>query len=302
MKLGNTRRVVASLLLGTIATTMAACGIASGPSMPMATGDASAFARANQEPPRKFGLTFDARTPKVKVVPGAISGKLPAAADLRTKLSPIDDQGRIGACTGFTMVGLAEFRARQKGNTDELSPGFIYMMELKEDGNVGKDAGSRISTGMRVLNKYGTCPEAMHPYLAAADQTTPANITKYLSNLPSAEAMTAATANKIGVAKPVRDLNGFKSALAAGQPVAFGIAVFKSFMSPEAKTTGVIPMPASNEEMLGGHAILAVGYDDAKKVVVFRNSWSPKWGDKGYGYLPYDYFKKDLAGDAWTTN
>jgi C1A family cysteine protease len=302
MKLGNTRRVVASLLLGTIATSLAACGIARGPVMPMATGDVSALARQSADTPRKFGLTFDAQTPRVKVVPGAISAKLPPTADLRTKMSPVDDQGRIGACTGFSMVGLAEYRARLKGNTEELSPGFIYLMELKEDGSLGKDAGSRISTGMKVLQKYGTSPEALHPYLAPADQLNPANITSYLSKLPSEAAMTAAAANKINGAKRIGDLNGFKAALAGGQPVAFGVAVYKSFMSDDAKKTGIIPMPASNEELLGGHAILAVGYDDAKKQVVFRNSWSPKWGDQGYGYLPYDYFKGGLAGDAWSAN
>jgi C1A family cysteine protease len=302
MKLGTTRHVVASLLLGTIATSLAACGIARGPSMPMATGNVSTLARQAQETPRKFGLTFDAKTPKVKFVNGGVRTGIAAAADLRSKLSPIDDQGRIGACTGFTMVGLAEYNARLKGNTEELSPGFLYLMNLKEDGNLGQDAGSRISTSMKVLAKYGTCPETMHPYLSAADQTNPANIKSYLSKLPSAEAIKAAAANKITGSKPVRDLNGFKASIAAGKPVAFGVAVFKSFMSPEAKTTGIIPMPADNEELLGGHAILAVGYDDAKKQVVFRNSWSPKWGDKGYGYLPYDYFRKDLAGDAWSAN
>ena len=114
--------------------------------------------------------------------------------------------------------------------------------------------------------------------------------------------MKAAAANKIPGMKSVKDLDGFKAAIASGKPVAFGIAVYKSFMGPTVKTTGVVPMPAANEQMLGGHAILAVGYDDAKKQVVFRNSWSPTWGDKGYGYLPYDYFAKDLAGDAWTAN
>jgi C1A family cysteine protease len=302
MRLGTTRRVVASLLLGSMATALAACGIASGPVMPMATGPASALARATPDTPRKFGLTFDAQTPKVTFVPGTIASNLPPTADLRSKLSPVDDQGLVGACTGFTMVGLAEYRARLKGNTEELSPGFIYLMNLKEDGNLGQDAGSRISTSIKVLQKYGTCPEALHPFLAPTAQQDPANIASYLNTIPSAAAVKAAAANKIGSYRPVRDLNGFKTALAKGLPVAFGVAVYKSFMGPEAKATGIIPMPAGNDELLGGHAILAVGYDDAKKQVVFRNSWSPKWGDQGYGYLPYDYFKKDLAGDAWVAN
>jgi len=303
MNQGTTRRFVASVLLAASATALAACGVARGPIAPAGISTASSFATRVGETDRKFGLKFDNQTQRVAYVPGSITAGLPPAADLRDKCSPIDDQGHIGACTGFMATGLAEFRARATGNTAELSPGFVYLMELKEDGNLGQDAGSRISTAMKVLNKYGIATEAMHPYLAPADQADAAKLTAYLSKLPSAEAMADAAKNKIAGAKKVSDLNGFKAAIAKGHPVGFGIMVYKSFMSPEAKTTGVIPMPdTSHEQLLGGHAILAVGYDDAKQQVIFRNSWSPKWGDKGYGYLPYGYFKGGLAGDAWEAN
>ncbi|MBC7544649.1 MAG: hypothetical protein H7338_18155, partial [Candidatus Sericytochromatia bacterium] len=165
MNQGSTRRIVASALLAAMATTLAACGIAGGPVAMTGAAGTSTFAnRAPAVEARRFGLTFDAKTPKVKNLPGTSRGNTPAIADLRAKLSPVDDQGRIGACTGFAMAGLAEYRARQTGNTAELSPGFVYLMELKEDGHLGKDGGSRISTGMRVLQKYGISTEALHPY------------------------------------------------------------------------------------------------------------------------------------------
>jgi C1A family cysteine protease len=80
-------------------------------------------------------------------------------------------------------------------------------------------------------------------------------------------------------------------------PVALGIAVYESLESEEVARTGEIPVP---QEFLGGHAILAVGYDDEKELVIIRNSWGKDWGDAGYGYLPYDYFAAGLVVDMWT--
>jgi len=64
--------------------------------------------------------------------------------------------------------------------------------------------------------------------------------------------------------------------------------------------TGIVPMPAKNEYTLGGHAICPVGYDDKKQLIKFKNSWLDKWGQKGYGFLPYDYIEKYMM-DAWSS-
>ena len=58
-------------------------------------------------------------------------------------------------------------------------------------------------------------------------------------------------------------------------------------------------MPKSNEELIGGHAICIMGYDDSLKIFKFKNSWGAKWADQGYGYLPYEYIKK-YCRDAWS--
>jgi C1A family cysteine protease len=297
MKLANTRRLVASLLLGSMATTLAACGLASAPVMPMPTGNAAALARKAPDTGRTFGTTMTADMPKVKFVAGSLASNVPPAADIRIKMSPVDDQGRIGSCTAFAVTGLAEFRARQAGNTEELSPGFIYLMNLKEQDSVGQATGASVTTGLTSLNKYGICPERLHPYLAPTEQTNPASVTAFVSQLPSAEAMQAALPNRLPGATRIGDINGLKTAIAGGKPVIFAIDVYKSFMGAR---DGHIPLPSSDEERLGGHAIVAVGYNDTTKQIAFRNSWGPKWGDSGYGYLPYDYFRSGLARDAWT--
>jgi C1A family cysteine protease len=300
MAQNTSRRLMASVLLGTMTTALAACGIASGPVMPRAsTPNAAALARKTQDVPRTFGTVFTPNTPRVKFVNGGLASNLPATADLRSKLSPVDDQGRIGSCTAFAVVSLAEFRARARGNTEELSPGFIFLMNLHADGNLGRATGASISTGVQNLAQYGTCPESLHPYLSPTEQTNQESITAYVSELPSQTAMKAAVPHRIPGAKPVGDIVALKTAVAAGTPVIFGIDVYKGFMGATPKTTGVIPLPDGGEERLGGHAIVAVGYDDAKRQITFRNSWGPGWGDGGYGYLPYDYFRSGLARDAW---
>jgi C1A family cysteine protease len=83
-------------------------------------------------------------------------------------------------------------------------------------------------------------------------------------------------------------------------PFAFGFTVYESFESDAVAQTGIVPMPSSNEEVLGGHAVLAVGYDDASTSFIVRNSWGPNWGQKGYYQMPYGYLTNtDLASDFW---
>ena len=90
----------------------------------------------------------------------------------------------------------------------------------------------------------------------------------------------------------------------------FGFTVYNSIS--HAATTGKIPYPTTGEKVAGGHAIVAIGYDDNLKItntntgasttgsLIIRNSWGPKWGDGGYGYLPYDYVIHGLAVDFWS--
>ena len=91
-----------------------------------------------------------------------------------------------------------------------------------------------------------------------------------------------------------------KSGLSNGFPIVFGFIVYESFESEETAKTGIVKMPEQSEKVLGGHAVTLVGYDDTKGTFKVRNSWSAKWGDKGYCYFPYEYLtNKNLASDFW---
>ena len=97
-----------------------------------------------------------------------------------------------------------------------------------------------------------------------------------------------------------RVLNQIKGCLAHGYPFVFGFPVYESFESQEVAKTGVVPMPGSSEQMLGGHAVLAVGYDDATQRFLVRNSWGDGWGMGGYFTMPYAYLMdRGLSSDFW---
>jgi C1A family cysteine protease len=99
----------------------------------------------------------------------------------------------------------------------------------------------------------------------------------------------------------VQDLNQMKGCLASGYPFVFGFTVYQSFESPTVARTGHAPMPGSGERPVGGHAVVAVGYDDANQWFIVRNSWGAAWGMKGYFTLPYSYLiQPALSSDFWT--
>jgi C1A family cysteine protease len=97
-----------------------------------------------------------------------------------------------------------------------------------------------------------------------------------------------------------RDLTQMRGCLASGYPFVFGFTVYDSFESAAVAKNGVLNMPGGGEKVVGGHAVLAVGYDDAAQRFRVRNSWGAGWGQKGYFTIPYSYLiSASLASDFW---
>lgn len=231
--------------------------------------------------PRDFVFT----SPKKKLL-------LPRSVDLRSKMSPIVDQGQLGSCTSNAMVsGMREYYLLLYGAAlVRLSRLDHYYHERLLEGTVSEDSGAQIRDGMKVLADIGVCPEDIWPYIIA-------NFT----DAPSAEAEAASAQYKISSYHRVTSLNDLKAALADGHPVVIGIAIYESFESFDVEMSGIVPIPnPKKEQMLGGHAVLVVGYDDDKNVVIVRNSWGDQWGDHGYCTLPYAYISNpNLTWDMW---
>lgn len=247
----------------------------------------------------RLGARLDGKD-RVAFAGGDLAAALPAHADLRGQMSAIADQGAIGSCTAFAIVkGMREFLVNKAGlQAEPLSAGFLYAMERLQEGTFPGDAGAGIDTGMKVLSETGTTPEADFPYATAEEQKDPAQLAAYLAMKPGPEQVERAKPFRVASIKHLTTLNNIRQELAAGNAVVIGFEVYESFtkIGPD----GVAPMPKEGEKLEGGHAVLLVGYDNARKVFIVKNSWGPNWADHGYFYMPFDYVKKGLAEDAWT--
>jgi C1A family cysteine protease len=214
--------------------------------------------------------------------------ELPAFVDLKNLCSPVENQGQIGSCTANALVGNLEFlENKNKSNYVDLSRLFIYYNERFVENTVAQDAGATLRDGIKVLKNYGVCTEKIWPYEE-----------KPLLLKPSATAYDAALDNRVSRYERLTDLHEFRDCLSQGFPFVFGIEVFDSIESPEVAESGFIPMPRVYETKLGGHALLAVGYDDKKELLIIRNSWGTNWGVNGYGWIPYDYLRT-YGADFW---
>src|SRR5437879_4319636 len=117
----------------------------------------------------------------------------------------------------------------------------------------------------------------------------------------SLKALPTSTDRAVSYQSLIQDLNQMKGCLASGYPFIFGFTVYQSFESDAVKKTGHAPMPGWGERPVGGHAVMAVGYDETKQWFLVRNSWGAAWGIKGYFTMPHAYFiQPGLAQDFWT--
>ena len=234
---------------------------------------------------------------------------LPAIVDLRQWCSPIENQLNLGSCTAHAGIGIVEyFQRRAYGKYIESSRLFVY----KATRNLMKvtgDTGACLRNVMGALTLCGVPDEKYWPYnVPDFDNEPPAFVYAVADNY---EALKYFCYDTIGAnVPPATVLSTVKQYLAAGVPSMFGFWGFPSFDNTNVK--GGIPYPCSGESAQWGHAIVAVGYDDGKKIkntkcnkettgaLLIRNSWGTSWGDNGYGWLPYDYVLNKLALDFWS--
>jgi C1A family cysteine protease len=232
---------------------------------------------------------------------------LSAKADLRPWCSPIEDQGELGSCTAHAGVGLYEYYERISfGKYLDASRLFLYKATRNLLGWEADD-GAYLRTTMAAMALFGVPPEKYWPYEEHKFNEEPSAF--LYSYAQSYQALLYYRLDGVGVTKPDL-LNKIKEHLRNGMPLIFG---FTCYSSLDLADDGKIPFPDKNENIDGGHAVMAVGFDDDKKIInpgnkkiqttgaiMIRNSWDVDWGEKGYGWLPYEYVLRGIADDWWS--
>jgi len=212
----------------------------------------------------------------------------------------IFNQGHLGSCTANALAAAYHFTLHKQNVENDaqfkdFTPSrlFIYYNERYVEGSVDKDAGAMIRDGIKVMEKMGVCPETVWKYDDGPD---------FFKKQPEKSCYEMAQKCIVkGYARVAQDLEQMKLCIKHGYPFVFGFTVLTSFS--QAAKDGTMVMPQKDDQVRGGHAVTAVGYDDMKKVFIVRNSWGEGWGDKGYFYMPYEYIcHPQLAQDFWAIN
>jgi hypothetical protein len=174
---------------------------------------------------------------------------------------------------------------------DLLSELYLYYNTrvLIENEPASSDSGAYLRDVLKAMNRYGVCLEKSFPYgsncALVPNQSCYTEGSKYqvikYANIPTTNLTTA--------------LTDLKSLLQSGNTFVGGFICYSNVFKD---VKGTIPLPSGN--IIGGHAVLFVGYDDTRRVFKFKNSWGKRWGDNGYGYLPYQYLLSGNLLDLWT--
>jgi uncharacterized tellurite resistance protein B-like protein len=220
--------------------------------------------------------------------------RLPRRVDLREYLTEVENQEDTNSCAANAVAGAYEYLVKRHLGEEayDVSRLFIYYNGRAVDGCENEDEGSVIGSLIESLKEHGACSEETWPF----DE-------ELVNEQPNDEAYQEASQFLIeDTALVPTQLDAWKSALAEGYPIIFGISLFRSF--DKHRKPGLVPLPSpreSSRESHGGHAMLAVGYSDQDRVFIVRNSWGTDWGDEGYCYIPYDYLLSERFnnGDSW---
>lgn len=224
--------------------------------------------------------------------PEPVLNSLSQKVDLTAQCPPVYDQGQLGSCTANSIGAAFEFELLKQKLTDFMpSRLFIYYNERVIENTINTDSGAQIRDGIKSVAKQGVCSEESWPYIISEFAVKP-----YQACYKEALQNTATSYHRVA-----RNLNDMKACLTDGYPFVIGFTVYSSFESQQVAQTGVLNMPAKDETMIGGHAVLVVGFDDSSSRFIVRNSWGPDWGQKGYFTMPYEYLMDaNLSDDFWT--
>ena len=212
--------------------------------------------------------------------------------DLRPKCPGVYNQGKLGSCTANAIGGAYEFNEIKQDEDTIFIPSrlFIYYNEREIENTVKYDSGANIRDGIKSINRTGVCPEDKWAY----------DISKFTQKPPEECYELAKSHISVKYQRLNQNITHLINCISSGLPFVFGFGVYESFESEEVAKTGIMPIPKKTEKLLGGHAVMAVGFDEEKQHFIIRNSWGIEWGDRGYFYMPYEFISNsNMCSDFW---
>lgn len=198
------------------------------------------------------------------------------------------EQGNMDSCVPTCLSTIFYYNSFKQGNylNFRISRLFLYYNARELYQEISDDNGARIIDCIKILKKIGSPPEMAHPYNEKFIYKKPNNLSFKLAKY----------CKLLGFKELQR--NEIKKNLLLNYPVICGIKVYDNFNNEKTIKTGKVLLPENNDEIIGGHSIIIVGYDDNKQKYTFINSWGKSWGNDGFGYIPYDYINNvDLADE-----
>lgn len=247
----------------------------------------------NPDLPDARDLRYPAQVSKAELVQRARL-VLPPGLDMRAFVPIIFNQLSLGSCTGNSSAGAVLFELKKQGvDLSYIASRLMLYYDARViEQTTATDAGAMLRDCMRTLHYRGTCDESEWPYDVTKFAVTPPSVC-YESGLKHLVERYLRVDNT--------NLTAMKECLATGFPFVFGFTVYDSFESDAVAQSGIVPMPGPDEGVVGGHATLAVGYDDPSERFIVANSWGTDWGQKGFFTIPYAYLTNpNLADDFWT--
>jgi len=234
------------------------------------------------------------------------TGTFPNIIDLSGKCTSVKDQGSVGSCTAHASVAMYEYIYRNSTSEkidDIFSEKFTYYTTRVdiEKGLASEDSGAYVRDALKSLVKYGTCKETSFPYLRVGEKDS--DFAEVPSPSVYQEALRYQGLTYVNVpdgttlSERQKAISTIKGILSGGNTLICGFICYDNLYDGK---NGVIPLPTQKNSVIGGHSVCLVGYNDQTQMFKFKNSWGPSWGDKGYGYISYQYLLSGNLSDVWS--
>lgn len=206
--------------------------------------------------------------------------------DLRDQFPPVYDQANLHCSVPCSVLSVWRFFCN-KTQSESDPPSRIHLHQLTSliDSN---DKSLSIKNCLHVLEKVGVVSEEVIGFGEYPE------VDEHFSGIESKPP------KLIKYRRVEQNKEQFKRALDAGYPIIFGLSLYSSALTDGTRKTGVIKMPTKSDQVVGGMCMVLVGYDNEQKMWIVRNNWGGDWGERGYGYIPFNYLTNpQLAQNFW---